>query len=281
MIELEKTLKILSSLFDKESLDNHSENIKQRIESVNKKLFSPELNILADYLGPQFKKISSPKFTRKVFPYLWRNDNKCGENDLNPLGTRAECDPYSDSPCCSEFGWCGKTDGHCKCPKCRRSEKLENRKDYKNMENTFNPHVGYVNLFPLFFGDFEEKQIGNLLSYYLSDENELISNFGIRSLSKNDVLYHTGDNDWRGRIWIQINYLTLNGLYNYFINKSSVAKNIYEKVRNGVIKTVYKNWAKTHTFYENYEDDIGEGSYNFPFNGWTSTILLIISENYE
>ena len=82
------------------------------------------------------KKIKSKNFPRKVFPYLWRGDFQCGVNAKNPLGTQAECDPYSDKPCCSEFGWCGNTNNHCNCEKCKRSEKLENRKEYKNKEQT-------------------------------------------------------------------------------------------------------------------------------------------------
>ena len=46
-------------------------------------------------------------------------------------------------------------------------------------------------------------------------------------------------------------------------------------------KAVYNSWIKTHTFYENYDDITGKGVMNNPFNGWTSTILLILSENYD
>ena len=279
LLELEKTLLLLSEYFDKESIDIYNKNILERKSNIKKNLLSDELNIYSDYLGPQFKKIKVQKSPRKVFPYLWRNDNQCGENVLNPIGTRAECNPYSDSPCCSEFGWCGNTPNHCNCPKCVRSYKLEERKEYKKKENTYNPHIGYINLFPIFFGDFEEKELGNLFKF-LGDKNEFLSDYGIRSLVKSDLLYRTGDDYWRGKIWIQINYLTLRGLKKYFIDNEEI-KNIYEKVRYGVIKAVYKTWSKSHTFFENYDDKTGEGVMNHPFNGWTSTILLILSENYD
>ena len=107
-----------------------------------------------------------------------------------------------------------------------------------------------------------------------------MSDYGIRSLVKNDLLYRTGDDYWRGKIWIQINYLTLRGLKKYFWDNDDVKK-IYDKVRYGVINAVYKTWKKSHVFYENYDDITGEGVMNHPFNGWTSTILLILSENYD
>ena len=279
LLELEKTLLQLSQFFDKESIDIYNKNILERKKDIKKNLFSDELNIYSDYLGPQFKKIKVKKYPRKVFPYLWRNDNQCGEKVLNPIGTRAECNPYGDSPCCSEFGWCGNTKNHCECPKCIKSYKLEERKEYKKKENTFNPHIGYINLFPIFFGDFNETELGDLFKY-LGDKNEFLSDYGIRSLVKSDLLYRTGDDYWRGKIWIQINYLVLRGLNNYFINNKEI-KNIYDKIRYGLIKAVYKTWAKSHTFFENYDDITGEGVMNHPFNGWTSTILLILSENYE
>ena len=279
LLELEKTLLLLSEFFDKESINIYNKSIQERKNNIKKNLFSDELNIYTDYLGPQFKKIKVKKYPRKVFPYLWRNDNQCGENVLNPIGTRAECNPYSDSPCCSEFGWCGNTQNHCNCPKCIRSYKLEERKEYKKKENTFNPHIGYINLFPIFFGDFNEKELGNLFKF-LGDKNEFLSDYGIRSLVKNDLLYRTGDDYWRGKIWIQINYLVLQGLNNYFINNKEI-KNIYDDVRYGVIKAVYRTWSRSHTFFENYDDKTGEGVMNHPFNGWTSTILLILSENYD
>ena len=279
LLELEKTLLLLSEFFDKESINIYNKSIQERKNNIKKNLFSDELNIYTDYLGPQFKKIKVKKYPRKVFPYLWRNDNQCGENVLNPIGTRAECNPYSDSPCCSEFGWCGNTQNHCNCPKCIRSYKLEERKEYKKKENTFNPHIGYINLFPIFFGDFNEKELGNLFKF-LGDKNEFLSDYGIRSLVKNDLLYRTGDDYWRGKIWIQINYLVLRGLKKYFMDNKEI-KNIYDDVRYGVIKAVYRTWSRSHTFFENYDDKTGEGVMNHPFNGWTSTILLILSENYD
>ena len=49
----------------------------------------------------------------------------------------------------------------------------------------------------------------------------------------------------------------------------------------GLLKLYIKIWSKSHTFFENYDDKTGEGVMNHPFNGWTSTILLILSENYD
>jgi len=50
-------------------------------------------------------------------PALERGDGRCGP--AYPINGRpGQCHAYSRDPCCSEYGWCGHTDKHCKCPSC-------------------------------------------------------------------------------------------------------------------------------------------------------------------
>ncbi|XP_035685635.1 uncharacterized protein LOC118422225 [Branchiostoma floridae] len=48
----------------------------------------------------------------------WRIDTKCGRNAPAPGANPGWCDPNSNRPCCSEYGWCGATTSHCTCSKC-------------------------------------------------------------------------------------------------------------------------------------------------------------------
>ncbi|XP_068212822.1 protein SpAN-like isoform X1 [Palaemon carinicauda] len=75
-----------------------------------------------------------PPFTPPVYPPVvlrvnscslgsgprirWRSDGRCGANF--PLASKApsECDPDSDRPCCSDYGYCGNSLSHCTCPDC-------------------------------------------------------------------------------------------------------------------------------------------------------------------
>lgn len=59
----------------------------------------------------------------------------------------------------------------------------------------------------------------------MENEQELWSPYGLRSLSASDPKYRTGEIYWRGPIWININYLTLQSLYNV----SSYVKNHYSQ----------------------------------------------------
>ena len=48
----------------------------------------------------------------------------------------------------------------------------------------------------------------------IRDPERLWSDYGIRSLSKIHPLYGQGENYWRGPVWIPLNYLALQSLYN-------------------------------------------------------------------
>lgn len=281
VMELIKSLRNLSELFDYELVSHFDKQYKKLLKELPDSNFDKEKGLYNDYLGPQFNLIKSEKFSRAVPPYLWRGDGRCGAEAPNPLGQPSECNPYSDMPCCSEFGWCGSSTNHCNCQNCKRSEKLENRSEFKNKANIFNPHLGYVNLYPLFFGVLktDEQAFRNTLQL-LKSKDELLSDFGIRSLSKKDLLYHSGEDYWRGNIWMNINFLTLRGLYKHYKHDTE-ALEVYKLIRNNLIKNIFKQWKVEKTFYEQYSDIDGKGLKARPFNGWTSLILNIITEKYD
>lgn len=279
VIEHLKTLRNLSEIFDYELMQHFQKKVEKMSREIETTFYDEKKQILADFLGPQYKLIKSNRFSEAVPPYFWRGDGKCGSENPNSLGLPSECNPYSDMPCCSEFGWCGNSPAHCKCEKCSKALKLEEMNLEK--ENIFNPHVGYVNLFPLIFGylKIEDKVFRNTLQL-LANPEILNSNFGIRSLSKSDLLYHTGEDYWRGNIWINMNYLTLRGLKKFYYNDPD-AKAVYEDLRFKIIKTIFTNWKKSKMFYEQYSDIDGTGLRARPFNGWSSLVLNIITEKYD
>lgn len=71
-------------------------------------------------------------------------------------------------------------------------------------------HKGYISLFPFLTGlvDKDSKRLGHILDL-IADEEHLWSDYGLRSLSKSDDLYHTGEDYWRGPIWLNMNYLAV------------------------------------------------------------------------
>ncbi|KAL0085821.1 glycoside hydrolase [Phycomyces blakesleeanus] len=146
-------------------------------------------------------------------------------------------------------------------------------------------HKGYISIFPVILGLLEPdspkvKAIFDLIE----DENELWSPYGLRSLSASDKFYNTGEDYWRGPIWININYLTLQSLYNNYMRVpgpyQGQAERIYNSLRHNIISAVFKDYQKTGYVWEQYSDKTGEGKRSHPFTGWTSLVLLIMAEEY-
>lgn len=73
------------------------------------------------------------------------------------------------------------------------------------------PHLGYVTLFPLALGRVaaDSAQMDQLLGLL---ETVLRTPYGVPSLATNDTLFGTGENYWRGKVWVNLNYLVLRGL---------------------------------------------------------------------
>eukprot|EP01097_Dermamoeba_algensis_P004027 TRINITY_DN2693_c0_g1_i1.p1 TRINITY_DN2693_c0_g1~~TRINITY_DN2693_c0_g1_i1.p1 ORF type:complete len:481 (-),score=84.84 TRINITY_DN2693_c0_g1_i1:128-1570(-) len=146
---------------------------------------------------------------------------------------------------------------------------------------THSKHIGYVSLFPLVLG-LIPKNSPKLLSILnvLKDENQLWTNFGIRSLSKSNPNYQKDENYWRGAIWINLNYLLLASLHKNYIHENGVAAEVYNSLRTNLVNNIYSNYQSTGFFWESYFPENGKGKGTQPFNGWTSLVLLVMSELY-
>ncbi|KAF4628986.1 hypothetical protein G7Y89_g9162 [Cudoniella acicularis] len=124
-------------------------------------------------------------------------------------------------------------------------------------------HKGYISLFPFLTGllDPKSSQLGHIMKL-LGDPDELWSEFGIRSLSKKDEFYGTGENYWRGPIWMNINYLAVVQLLKYAQldgPHQKLATDLYSQLRLNLIKTVYDSWQDTGFAWEQYNPETGKG----------------------
>lgn len=111
---------------------------------------------------------------------------------------------------------------------------------------------------------YEKERILSSLSV-LADPSQMLSNYGIRSLSKLDQFYLQKSNYWRGAIWININFLVLRGLFKHYSDYGgpinpildgtdgstiNTGRDLYQTIRSRVIEAVYKNWSINHIFWE-------------------------------
>ncbi|KAL6521507.1 ADP-ribosylation factor GTPase-activating protein gcs1 [Orobanche gracilis] len=152
------------------------------------------------------------------------------------------------------------------------------------------PHIGYVSLFPFMCRLIPPE------SWILAKQLDLISNnsilwtdYGLRSLSKTSSIYMQRNTEhdlpyWRGPVWMNMNYLVLSAL-DYYSQVDGpyrdLAKNIYNDLRNNLIRNVVSNYHQTGYLWEQYDQNKGKGKGARLFTGWTSVIVLIMAEAYN
>jgi len=87
-----------------------------------------------------------------------------------------------------------------------------------------------------------------------------------------------------GAIWINMNYMVLSALQHYGKVPgpySDKAQQIYKKLRANLIKNMLRVYETTGHVWEQYDDKTGNGKGSHPFTGWSSLIVLIMSELYD
>lgn len=142
-------------------------------------------------------------------------------------------------------------------------------------------HKGYVSLFPFLVGLLKpnDAKLGKTLDL-IADEEHLWSAHGIRSLSKQDEFYGTGENYWRSPIWMPMNYMVVKQLQTLAKQEGpyrSRARDMYMRLRQNLVDTVYKSWEETGFAWEQYNPETGAGQRTQHFTGWTSLIIKIMA----
>ncbi|CAL9728891.1 mannosyl-oligosaccharide glucosidase [Monosporozyma unispora] len=149
-------------------------------------------------------------------------------------------------------------------------------------------HEGYVSLLP--FGlkmiPPNSPHLDKVISA-MSDKSTLFSPYGLLSLSQKDQYFGQDENYWRGKIWLNINYLCLDAIKHYYpeimdTKKATssgtlkTAKQLYTGLRRNLIDNIYKVWKSTGFVFENYNPQDGTGAGAKQFTGWTSLIVNIM-----
>eukprot|EP00158_Paraphelidium_tribonemae_P008608 Partr_v1_DN28627_c3_g1_i3_m49438 putative mannosyl-oligosaccharide glucosidase len=141
----------------------------------------------------------------------------------------------------------------------------------------FAVHKGYISLFPFMFNLAPRERTSD----YLNLLRELTGSCGVRSLHSSDPNYRKGEDYWRGKIWININYLILRSLKLYHWAYSKEARELYSEIRSRLIECVFEVYQDTGYVFEQYDDIDTAGRRSRPFTGWSSLIVLIMSEDYS
>ena len=141
-------------------------------------------------------------------------------------------------------------------------------------------HKGYISIFPFMTGLLgpNHPHLGDVLSL-IADKDEIWSPHGIRSLSKQDSLYGTDENYWRSPVWMNMNYLIVQNLYNIAMQagpQQAKARGMYTDLRRNLVETVYESWRETGFAWEQYDPETGRGQRTQHFTGWTSLVVRVM-----
>ncbi|CEH15579.1 Glucosidase I [Ceraceosorus bombacis] len=149
-------------------------------------------------------------------------------------------------------------------------------------------HRGYVSLFPFLLGllPTDSPHLKSILDM-IEDPEHLWSKAGIRSLSKQDVLFGKDEDYWRSPSWAPMNYLALGALHKKYAalpgpHQMRCGK-LYEELRRTFVENVYQEYKRTGFAWEQYSthaESEGQGRKNKPFTGWTSLVALMMAEIY-
>ena len=156
---------------------------------------------------------------------------------------------------------------------------------YKNGTRSFVTHIGYVSLLPMFLTvlDPTGPELLAILKNLRSDAWGLWTAAGLRSLSKNDKYFGSGEDYWKGHIWINMQYLAAQALTHYADHPRSpeevrtLASELSGELRANVAGNVAREYHRTGYVWEQYHALTGKGRKSHPFTGWTALTLLIKS----
>eukprot|EP01064_Diplonema_japonicum_P023392 TRINITY_DN33811_c0_g1_i1.p1 TRINITY_DN33811_c0_g1~~TRINITY_DN33811_c0_g1_i1.p1 ORF type:complete len:960 (+),score=176.40 TRINITY_DN33811_c0_g1_i1:53-2932(+) len=148
-------------------------------------------------------------------------------------------------------------------------------------------HRGYVSFLPIFLHllpyEGNEEHIDSIIAQMQDDS--VFSDFGLRSLSTTSQIYMMenapGDAPyWRGALWMNMNYLALEGLKQYSLEGSQTAAAMHTSLSRRISSTVVDSYSKTGFLFEHYDDINGLGQRSHPFSGWSALVVNILADKY-
>ncbi len=137
----------------------------------------------------------------------------------------------------------------------------------------------YSGLLPLIAGIVPDDRANRILDA-LRDESQFLSPHGIRSTSRDSVLYRSGyagargvNSSWRGAIWLPINYLLIEAIEPH---DPAFAADL----RQRLVELVETDWERTGRFHEYFDAETGEGLGADAQAGWTALVANLVSDGW-
>ena len=162
---------------------------------------------------------------------------------------------------------------------------LWNDKDqiYYNVYSTTGEHIkriSYSSFFPLFGKMATPEQGKATIRKYVLSKDIMMSDYGIRTLSKKDADYNNKNiikpySNWQGPVWPIANYIYFQGLLNYGFQKEAIG--LACKISNLVLDDI----KTTGGMHENYDAETGKPLAAPNFVSWNILVSNMLEEAVE
>lgn len=141
----------------------------------------------------------------------------------------------------------------------------------------FIKRMSYSSVVPLWAGLLPHDKASKFIEKYVLNPNKLWSDYGIRSLSKDDADYNNVNmikpfSNWQGPVWPLANYLYCHGLSYYGYKDKAIEAAIL------VIKNCLKDIEQTGGMHENYDAETGEPLAAPDFVSWNILLINLLQE---
>lgn len=156
-------------------------------------------------------------------------------------------------------------------------------KMYCNLDTATNEHikrVTYSSFIPLWATIAVEENGRNTIQKYMLNKEYLMSDFGIRTLAKNDPDYNNVNmikpySNWQGPVWPIANYIHMHSLLNYGFKEEAMT------LAETISKLVLRDIEKTGGMHEDYDAETGAPLAAPDFMSWNILVINMIDEAYS
>lgn len=134
----------------------------------------------------------------------------------------------------------------------------------------------WTSFMPMYVGIAPKEYAEKLVRKHILNREEFWSDYGIRTLAKNEPVYNleetSNPSNWQGPIWIVSTYLIFKGLLNYGYWEE--AKQIAENLLTNLCRDLDENGA----LHEYYNSETGISNINLGFMNWNALAGLMVPE---
>lgn len=126
---------------------------------------------------------------------------------------------------------------------------------------------------PLYAKIAPENYAKRAIEEHLLNPNEFWSDYGLRSMAKNEPIYNTVESsnpsNWQGPIWVVSTYIMYKSLLNYGYEKEA------KKCVQNLVNTLYYDYENFGAFHEYWNPETGKSNIKLGFMNWNALIGIM------